>query len=291
MILRARLVVPLVAPPISDGAVLISGNRIAAVGRWDSLSDTGWKQAFDLGDVALLPGLVNAHCHLDYTDMAGELLPPKQFPDWLKLMITAKSSWRYSDYAESWLHGSKMLVRTGTTTVGDIEAVPELLPEVWEGTPLRVVSYIEMLGITSRRTPKAILAEAAERIEAASSPRCMTGISPHAPYSTLPDLLKLSGETARRRKWRVTTHVAESALEYEMFTEARGVMYDWLRRSGRDMTDCGLGSPVEHLSRCGLLGENLLAVHANYLGPKDAALLGRRKVSVAHCPRSHRCEI
>ena len=288
MILRARLVVPLISPPIPDGAVLISGNRIAAVGTWNSLSGREWKQAFDLGDVALLPGLVNAHCHLDYTDMAGELTSPKQFPDWLKLMITAKSSWSYSDYAESWLHGAKMLVRTGTTTVGDIESVPELLPDVWEGTPLRVLSFIEMLGITNRRTPKAILAEASERIEGLSNTRCKSGISPHAPYSTLPELLKVSGETARRRKWGVTTHVAESALEFEMFMQGRGVMFDWLQKSKRDMSDCGLGSPVEHLDRFGLLGENLVAVHANYLGPKDAALLGRRKVSVAHCPRSHR---
>jgi cytosine/adenosine deaminase-related metal-dependent hydrolase len=288
VILRARLVVPLVAPPIPDGAVLISGKRITAVGTWSSLSDREWKQAFDLGDVALLPGFVNAHCHLDYTDMAGELLPQKQFPDWLKLMITAKSSWSYSNYAESWLHGANMLVRSGTTTVGDIEAVPELLPDVWEGTPLRVLSFVEMLGITSRRTPKAILGEATDRIESLSNSRCATGISPHAPYSTLPELLKASGDAARRRKWRVTTHVAESALEFEMFAQARGVMFDWLQKSKRDMSDCGLGTPVEHLDRCGLLSENLLAVHANYLGPKDAALLGRRKVSVAHCPRSHR---
>src|SRR5205823_9391567 len=131
-------------------------------------SDGGCTQALDLGDVALLPGLVNAHCHLDYTDMAGELTPPKYFSDWLKLITTAKSGWSYSDYAESWIKGAKMLVRTGTTTVGDIEAVPELLPEVWEGTPLRVLSFIEMLGITNRRVPSAILAETIEQIEVLS---------------------------------------------------------------------------------------------------------------------------
>jgi len=64
-------------------------------------------------------------------------------------------------------------------------------------------------------------------------------------------------------------------------------MFDWLERSGRDMSDCGKGSPVHHLERCGVLSENLLAVHVNYLGKNDAALLGRRKAHVAHCPRSH----
>ena len=64
-------------------------------------------------------------------------------------------------------------------------------------------------------------------------------------------------------------------------------MFDWLQRSGRDMSDCGLGSPVQHLERCGALSEKLLAAHANYLGKQDAALLGKRKVHVVHCPRCH----
>src|SRR5204863_9084170 len=122
-------------------------------------------EARDLGEVVLMPGLVNAHCHLDYTDMAGQLAPPKAFPDWLKLITTAKAGWSYSDYAESWVTGAKMLVRTGTTTLADIEAVPELLPDVWDATPLRVISFLEMLGITNRRAPRAILAEALDRVE------------------------------------------------------------------------------------------------------------------------------
>ena len=72
-----------------------------------------------------------------------------------------------------------------------------------------------------------------------------------------------------------------------MFTRGTGEMFEWLRRSERDMSDCGLGSPVEHLERCDLLRNNLLAVHANYLGKKDVALLAKRRVGVVHCPRSH----
>jgi cytosine/adenosine deaminase-related metal-dependent hydrolase len=81
--------------------------------------------------------------------------------------------------------------------------------------------------------------------------------------------------------------VSESAQEYEMFTRGRGEMFNWLRRNERDMSDCGLGSPIRHLERCGGLHEGLLAVHANYLARDDAALLAKRKVSVVHCPRSH----
>jgi cytosine/adenosine deaminase-related metal-dependent hydrolase len=103
----------------------------------------------------------------------------------------------------------------------------------------------------------------------------------------LPELLRLSARAARRNRWRLCTHVAESAQEFEMFRHARGEMFAWLKRSTRDMSDCGLGSPVQHLGRCGELSENLLAVHANYLGRGDADLLAKHQVSVAHCPRSH----
>jgi cytosine/adenosine deaminase-related metal-dependent hydrolase len=150
-----------------------------------------------------------------------------------------------------------------------------------------VLSFLEMIGITGRRPAHAILREAVERIAALGAARGWLGLSPHAPFSTLPELLRLSGQTARRRRWPLAIHLAESALEVEMFSHARGAMFDWIQRSGRDMSDCGLGSPVQHLDRCGVLGENLLAVHVNCLNRNDAALLGRRGVHVVHCPRSH----
>jgi cytosine/adenosine deaminase-related metal-dependent hydrolase len=224
---------------------------------------------------------------LDYTDMAGQLLPPKVFSDWLKVITATKAGWSYSDFARSWLHGAHMLVRTGTTTVADIEAVPQLLPEVWRATPLRVFSFLEMIIVKPDRQPSHVLQEALDRIKSLRASRCRAGLSPHAPYTTVPELLRLSARTARRRRWPLTTHVAESALEYEMFARGRGEMFDWLKRSGRDMSDCGLSSPVEHLERCGALGHNLLVAHANYLGRNDAALLGKRGVHVVHCPRSH----
>ncbi len=285
-VLRARLVLPLSQRPIKDGAVWISENRIVEVGHWKDLRDRA-EPSHDLGDVVLMPGLVNAHCHLDYTTMAGLFAPPKRFTDWIKQLTTAKAEWSYSDFAESWLAGAKMLLRNGTTTVGDIETMPELLPEVWEATPLRIFSFLEMTGVKRRRDPRAIIQETVARVSELSSSRCLAGLSPHAPYSTLPELLQLSAATARKRRWRLCTHVAESMQEFEMFVHGHGEMFDWLRRSGRDMSDCGLGSPVQHLARHGLLGEHLLAVHANYLAETDAALLAQYEVSVVHCPRSH----
>jgi cytosine/adenosine deaminase-related metal-dependent hydrolase len=287
MILRARAVVPVSRPVIHDGALVVEQNRIKDVGPWRGLSAADRKEAVDLGDVALLPGLVNAHCHLDYTHMAGQFPPPKVFTDWLKLITTTKSHWELAEYQRSWDEGAEMLVRTGTTMVGDIETVPQLLPAAWSSTPLRICSFLEMLGITSRRTPRDILAEALDKIAGLKHSRCRLGLSPHAPYSTVPELLKLTARTARRRRWPMCIHVAESALEFTMFAHGRGEMFDWLKRSGRDMSDCGLGSPVQHLARYGVLGENLVLAHVNYLGRGDAAVLGRHRVSVVHCPRSH----
>jgi cytosine/adenosine deaminase-related metal-dependent hydrolase len=287
MILRARWVLPIVRPPIEDGAVVVEHGRITSVGRWRVLSRVEAGEVIDLGAVALLPGLINAHCHLDYTDMAGKIPPLRLFSDWIKTITLLKAEWTQADYARSWLHGAGMLLRSGTTTVADVEVVPALLPELWRITPLRVFSFLEMTGVRSRRDPVAILQESLQRIDSLAGHRGIAGLSPHAPYSTTPALLRLCAREARRRRLRVTTHVAESALEFEMFRRGRGPMYDWLRRNERDMSDCGQGSPVQQLERCGLLRSNLLAVHVNYLARGDADLLARRRVSVAHCPRSH----
>lgn len=286
-VLRARVVLPVSRPSIENGAVVISGGRIAAVGRWRELAREARGKVEDLGDVVLMPGLVNAHCHLDYTDMAGLFPPPKIFIDWLKVITAAKSVWTYADYEASWRNGAQMLLRTGTTTVGDIEAAPRLLPAMWHGTPLRILSFLEMIGLTQRRKPQEIVQEAIDKLGSLNAPGCDAGLSPHAPYTTLPELVRLTAAAARRHQWRVCTHVAESALEFDMFRRGRGLMFDWISHSGRDMSDCGKRSPVQHLEKCELLGENLLAVHANYLAKGDARLLGQRKVSVAHCPRSH----
>jgi len=288
VIVRARTILPVAKPPIEDGAVVVVDGNISKVGRWNDIApDANEHAVHDLGEVILLPGLVNAHCHLDYTDMAGRVPPQKSFVDWIKLITSAKSEWSYTEFAESWLRGARMLLETGTTTVADMEAVPELLPEVWSATPLRVVSFLEMTGVKSRRDPAMIVRDASAVIRSLPNDRCRAGLSPHAPYSTVPELLRLSAGVAREHNWPVCTHVAESRQEFDMFVHARGEMFEWLRRNERDMADCGRGTPVEHLDQIGLLSHSLIAVHANYLADGDADLLGRRGVSVAHCPRSH----
>ena len=284
MLLRARIVLPVGSPPIDDGAVWISGGHIQRIGPWSERGATPAVPVVDLGDVVLLPGLINAHCHLDYTDMAGRLSPAKHFSDWIKAIVALKSGWSYTDYAISWLNGADMLLRSGTTTVVDIEAVPELLPDLPTDTPLRVISCLELLALRSPRGATALVQEAVARLDGARL--FAPGLSPHAPYSTSPELLRLAAAAARARNWLLTTHVAESDDESEMFQRASGAMHDWLKHQ-RDMTDCDGRSPVRHLALNDVLGSNFLAVHVNYLAPGDAELLARSGSSVVHCPRSH----
>lgn len=176
-----------------------------------------------------------------------------------------------------------MLQETGTTTVADIEAVPQLLPAVWKKTPLRVLSFLEMTGVASPRPPRKILAEVLRKISELRS-NGLSGLSPHALYSTVPELLRLTA--MRARKLPVTMHVAESEEEMEMYAKRRGPLFEWLSRF-RDMSDCDGVTPVQAVQRTGLLRENFLAVHANYLTASDVALLSRSGSSVVHCPTSH----
>lgn len=284
--LRARCLLPVTAPPLEDAGVCIQKGKIVRLGRWRDLRRLGASNPKDLGDVLLMPGLVNAHCHLDYTHMAGGLPAPRYFPDWLKGMLAYKAHWGFSEYAQSWLDGARMLLESGTTTVADIEAVPELLSEVWPATPLRVFSLLELTNVRSRRNPKDLLDEAAGCFAPLPRHHKYAGLSPHALYSTTPALVKAASVMCRRHHWPMAMHVAESVDEFEMFTRAAGRMYDWLRGQ-RDMSDCQGNTPVEQLYKFGVLGPRFLAIHANYATPDDIPLLAKTGTNVVHCPRSH----
>ena len=285
MILRARAVLPICSPPIDDGVVNVRGRQIVSVGRWSDLPPGERVEVIDLGESVLLPGLVNAHCHLDYTAMAGKLLPPRRFSDWVQSLVSLKATWTEEDFSASWITGAEMLLRTGTTTVLDVEAVPTLIPALWQQTPLRVVSFREFISLKDSIEARALMQSAVEQLKSLDA-HTRIGLSPHAPYTTTAPLLQLAARVAREQCWPLTTHVAESEEEFEMFMYRNGPLFDWLKAQ-RDMSDCGRGSPVAFLEKTGYLKSNLLAIHVNYLWRNDAATLGRRRVSVVHCPRSH----
>ncbi len=287
MIVRARCLLPLVSAPVDNGAVVVENGRIKWFGRWRDCEIPAGEALLDLGEVVLMPGLVNAHCHLDYTSMAGQIPPPKTFPDWVKNILSFKAHWSFSEFAESWLKGARQLIEHGTTTVADIESVPELPEETWKSTPLRMISFLELTGVKSQRSPEDLLHEAADWFERwPRDDRKEVALSPHALYSTSPELIRKSARFATERDLLVSTHLAESEAEYSMFCDAKGPFFDWLKGQ-RKMDDCGHHSPIELVNEYGLLNERLIIVHANYLSEKDIQSIGESRASVVHCPRSH----
>src|SRR6266487_4690020 len=131
MILRARVVVTMDGAPIENGGVAISGNRIIVVGKFPEVSARhSGQEIIDLGEQALLPGLINAHCHLDYTCLRGKIPPKKSFADWIRAINAEKAKLSEQDYLASIADGFAEAKRFGTTTIANLTAFPELIPQV-----------------------------------------------------------------------------------------------------------------------------------------------------------------
>lgn len=287
MLLRARWVVPVAAEPIPDGALCVRDGRIQSVGRWRDLRHLPVTAREDLGEVIVCPGLVNAHCHLDYTGLAGHLPPQASFTAWIQSIKGAKGLQSPEDVREAWRVGAAMLLRNGVTTVGDIEAFPELQPSLVRETGLRVVSFLELIRIRADAPVEDAVDQGGKWLRDLGEAGLRAGLSPHAPYSTTPLLRRRCAELAVRCGAPVSMHLAESAEEFEMFMAGEGALLEWLARNGRAVDDCGGRSPVQVAADAGLLGPRFLAVHVNYLAPGDAERLAGAGASVAHCPRSH----
>ncbi|HEY1171891.1 MAG TPA: amidohydrolase family protein [Verrucomicrobiae bacterium] len=282
MLLRARILLPVTAPPIENGGVLVRDGRIVASGRWPEVCAlASGDEIIDLGNVILMPGLVNAHAHLEYTGLAGQFSGANGFTQWVRDINASKQKFNRDTATEQWLTGAAMLVDSGTTTVADVQtrvgtetADPKL-------TALRVMPFIEMTGVISRRAPVDLLTEADTFLKGGG------GYSPHSPYATMPGLLELTATQAAENGRVVMIHVAESADEFEMFTQRCGPLYELIASLGRPMEDCDGRTPLQQVAKSGLLQKKTVLVHANYLTDDDVVLTGNSGASVVHCPSSH----
>src|SRR5436305_5727924 len=136
MIIRAGTVVTMDGPPIENGAVAASGSRITNVGKFSEISATNsGEQIVDLGEQALLPGLINAHCHLDYTCLRGKIPPPQSFTDWIRAINAEKAKLSAEDYVASINQGFAEAKQFGITTIANLTAFPELIAQVQD--PIR----------------------------------------------------------------------------------------------------------------------------------------------------------
>jgi cytosine/adenosine deaminase-related metal-dependent hydrolase len=287
MILRARYVLTMDGPPIEHGAVAIEGNVITAVGPAADLGGPGT----DLGEVVLLPGLINAHCHLDYTMMRGAILAPDSFTAWVKRLNALKRSFDNEDYLAAITRGFAELQKWGTTAVCNIEAFPELMLQL--GTPpIRTWSFYEMIDIRHRYTSEEVVAGALAFFSERESSLAQFGLSPHAPFTASATLYHLANACADSLAMPLTTHVAESREERQMFREASGPLYDFLASLQRPMSDCGYHAPFAHLWLQGAIDSRWLLAHMNELTEEDFAILEHLPrgggPSLVHCPGSHR---
>jgi cytosine/adenosine deaminase-related metal-dependent hydrolase len=272
-------------PPINDGAVVVDGDMIVAVGPVKDIRAQHAGDVRDLGEVALAPGLINAHCHLDYTDMVNEVEWRGSFIEWILQLTAVKKLHSEKQYLAGINSGIEQLLKSGTTTVVNIESFPSLIDQIDE-TPLRVFWCLELMDFNRTDAPYDIAQEALEFI--AARPNGSFALSPHAPYTVSAELYRLSGQHAKARNILLTTHLAESQEEDDMIRRGSGHMYDYFLRAGRDMGDCKRLGPAQLLDEYGALGPNCLAAHANCLTPLDVKLLAETGTHVTHCPKTHR---
>ncbi|MDA7916121.1 amidohydrolase family protein [Verrucomicrobia bacterium] len=284
-ILRSRVVVPVVQPPIDNGAVFLCQGRIQKVGRWSDLRELS-TNVDDLGEGVLLPGLVNSHCHLDFTNLAGVIPKPDSFAAWVKQILGLSAQWTESQWTDSWRKGLRQLQINGVTTVANIESRWNLLGSLRSELPLRVISFLEMTGLIAGKTAEQLIDEAMTlRSQLLDSGEI--GLSPHSVYATVRGLLEETAKVVRSANLRTTIHLSESKDEAEMFGSASGALYDALSQMGRDMSDCGDTSPTSLVEKANLLRSGTLAVHGNYLNENDMDLLADTESSVVHCPSCH----
>ncbi len=281
--LKARYVFPVEAPPIADGTVTILGNKIVSVGRADNRSGV-----IDLGNVAILPGLVNAHTHLEFSDLEQPLGRPRMaFSEWISLVVAHRRlSGPSADavprgLAESW--------RLGTTLLGEI-AQPAWCAGPFQAVPLRVTVFLELLDLLSDGVEQQIELARRHVDQSAREASYQVGLAPHAPYTVHPELFSRAVRLATERRLPLAFHLAESREEIELLRSASGGLVQVLVERGKWREGViPIGTrPIDYLRTLSAASRSLV-VHGNYLDDDEINLLAghAESMSVIYCPRTH----
>ncbi len=279
---------PIAGPPIEHGELVIEGDRIEAV-RPRSRPSEG---AIDFGEAAILPGLVNAHSHLEYTALRGFLEDVAFFP-WIRALTAAKSYLSREDWALSADLGALECIAAGITTIGDnTDAGVTVSTAIKSG--LRAQVYQEVFGIDHREAIEPIVADLKAKVDRLQADvdqtgeceRICVGISPHAPYTVRPALLAALKDYASENKLPMSIHIAESPAESELIERGTGPFGEMLTRRGILWQTPGV-SPTRYLFDQGMLGERTLAVHCVHQSDEDISLIAETGAAIAHCPKSN----
>ena len=285
-ILRAAWLATMDGPVIGNGAVLIGEGRVLVAGpAADVRAVAPDAKVEDVGDAVLLPGLVNAHAHLDLTHVSRPA-PPDRFVDWLAHVMSSA----VGDAAAAVRDGAAQCIRFGVTTVGDISRYAAAAREILRYGPVRAVSYGEVVGMAGRRHLLPGLLQAAVG-DSQDSDNVARAVSPHAPYSIDAHGYRQCVAAADLRPLPLCTHLAETPDERAFLSHHAGPFRElWDRIGGWDGAAVPRfpGSPVAYAGSLGLLDRPATALaHVNDCDDDDLALLARGRASVVYCPRTH----
>ena len=279
--IRARWVFPVNDAPIRDGVVRMEGDRIVAVER-----GRAGEGARDRGNVAVLPGFVNAHTHLELSGIDAPLgYPGIPFVEWIGLVVRNRGTGDY-DAGEALRRGLAECGDAGTAAVGDIVQPSS---DVLEGS-ISVTAFLELIGPTKSRAEDA-LRVAADHVGAGQGRGGrLVGLSPHAPYSIRPELLEGACRLSREHRIPIALHLAESREEMQLLGEGAGPFRELLERL--DAWDPGVQHPGRRpLDYLEVLAEadRALVIHGNYLKSDEIKFLAERRdrMNVVYCPRTH----
>jgi cytosine/adenosine deaminase-related metal-dependent hydrolase len=282
-IYAARWVLPIDAPPLENGEVVIENDLIAAV----RPRRTPAAQCRDFGEAVLLPGLVNAHSHLEYTALRGFLEDVPFFP-WIRALTAAKASLSAEDWLWSARLGALECAASGITTLGDNTDVGVTM-QVLSESGLRGIVYQEVFGIDDREPIGPIMDALQAKIAAhqfLSTHRVRVGVSPHALYTVRPELFEAINSYVHAETLPTSIHIAESASESALTERGEGPFAEMYARRGI-IWDCPHLTPTLYAKKLGALGPNTLAVHCIHQTDDDIQLIANSNSAIIHCPKSN----
>jgi len=280
---RARLVVPRPGLVIDDGAVIVAKDRVAEVGLYGLLHGSAPSETIDLGDVALIPGLVNPHTHLELTWLKGKVPARERFTDWLLDVMKQRGELSEDELLMSAKAGVKEAFRSGTTCVGAVSHTG-ICARAFDDVPMRRVIFHEIPGRTE--VSERIANAEAKLRRKVNDPFERHGIAPHSPYSTSPEIYRWSIRVGTGLRLPLATHAAETLDEEQFLKTGGGEFREYLLELGVPLEGWqppGMG-PIRYLAELGFLKTCVHIVHCNYLSDDDISLMDG--VNVVFCPRS-----
>ncbi len=279
--LKARYVFPIAGDPIAGGTVTIRAGRIAAVGR--AAPQGGFR---DLGNVALLPGLVNAHTHLELSDLDAPLgRPGTGFVEWIREVVRHRRR-RGTTLQAAVERGLADCLRFGAAAVGEI-AQPEWSAAPFEKSGLDATVFLELIAPTDARAEAAI--DLADRHLGRRGATWRPGLAPHAPYTAIRSVRRRAVALSRAHGSPIALHLAESREEIDLLRTGRGPFREFLEEVGAWSGELGGGlRPLDFLGELAA-APRALVIHGNYLDDDEIAFLAERRetAAVVYCPRTH----